>query len=208
MGEDTARREFERLITQLAHAAGPDEARGIDEAIWDRFGTTGTSFISDMASFTQSSRTFGVTHFLKLIHRTRETVAPIVADHGGCFLKSDADNCYAFFPKPDQAVQASLDINAELFRANQSRRPEEQIFLSVGIDRGKLLLIGSEDFFGDPVNTASKLGEDLAGRGETLVTERAIAESNYTVPETAEHLVARISEVEIRYLKLPMTEPG
>ena len=75
-----------------------------------------------------------------------------------------------------------------------------------GIDHGDLLLVGTEDFYGDPVNTASKLGEDLAIRGETLVTDRAIAESSYVASENVERMTARISDIEISYLRLPMTE--
>ncbi|MDH3276390.1 MAG: hypothetical protein OEM99_17815, partial [Gammaproteobacteria bacterium] len=78
--------------------------------------------------------------------------------------------------------------------------------LSVGIDYGRILLIGDTDFFGDPVNTASKLGEDLAIHAETLVTKRALEHSNFQVPELAERMVARISDIEIKYVRLPMTE--
>jgi class 3 adenylate cyclase len=207
MEESLPQREFDELIAAYAEATSPDEQKRINGSIWDRFGTTGTAFISDMASFTLTSRVFGVTHFLKLIHRTRKAIGPIIADNSGVLLKCDADNCYGFFAKVDDAVQASLDINAELFRANQQRPTDDHIFLSIGIDYGELLLIGSEDFYGDPVNTASKLGEDLAGSGETLITERAIGESQVPVPESAEQLVARISDVEIRYLRLPTAEP-
>ena len=71
-----------------------------------------------------------------------------------------------------------------------------------------MLLIDGVDFFGDPVNTASKLGEDLAIKAETLVTQRAIEHSNFAVPELAERMTARISEIEIRYVRIPMTEPA
>jgi class 3 adenylate cyclase len=67
-------------------------------------------------------------------------------------------------------------------------------------------LIGDIDFFGDPVNTASKLGEDLAVKAETLVTKRAIEKSALKIPEIAERMVARISGIEIKYVRLPMTE--
>ncbi|HSN50996.1 MAG TPA: hypothetical protein VLS87_00590, partial [Woeseiaceae bacterium] len=60
--------------------------------------------------------------------------------------------------------------------------------------------------FGDPVNTASKLGEDLAIKAETLVTKRALEHSTLRIPETAERMVARISDIQIKYVRLPMTE--
>ena len=201
-----AHAEFDRMIASFSaceDAAAQEEMR---LEIWNRYGTTGATFISDMANFSSTSRVRGICHFLKLIYRARETVAPIIADNGGQLLKVDADNCYAYFEGTGQALQASLDVNAELFRLNQKRDLPEHIFMSVGIDYGRLLLIGDEDFYGDPVNTASKLGEDLAGKSETLVTERALETTDYVLHENAERMVARISEIEISYVKLSMTE--
>ena len=103
-------------------------------------------------------------------------------------------------------IEFQRDINAELFRMNQSSDLVDHMFLSVGIDYGRLLLVGTEDYYGDPVNTASKLGEDLAGKSETLVTERALAETDHIPHENSERMVARISDIEINYLKFAMTE--
>jgi len=201
-----AHAEFDRLIAELS-AAGDEEAEGrIRKRIWERFGTTGAAFISDMANFSSTSRSRGICHFLKMIHRARAIVAPAIAANGGILLKCDADNCYAYFEDPENAVRASFDINAELFRTNQERDLDEQIFLSVGIDYGDLLLIGRSDFFGDPVNSASKLGEDLAIRGETLVTERALHRTTLELSERVERMLARISDIEISYVRIPMTQ--
>ena len=203
---DEAHAEFDRLIAELA-ATDDETAQGeIRKAIWDRFGTTGTTFISDMANFSSTSRTLGICHFLKLIHRARETVAPIVRDNNGILLKYDADNCYAFFEDTGDGVQASYDINSALFDDNQKRDIDEHIYVSVGIDHGELLLVGDADFYGDPVNTASKLGEDLAIKGETLVTERALHRTSLTLNENVERMVARISDIEIAYVRIPMTQ--
>ena len=202
----TGHAEFDDLIATFAEEADPDRAEGIRRDIWSRYGTEGTVFISDMASFSSTSRKAGVVHFLKMIHRARQIIAPIIEANNGTLLKCDADNCYAFFEKPDDAIKASFAVNAALFRANDAFGIGEQIYLSVGIDYGKVLLVGDIDFFGDPVNTASKLGEDLAVREEVLVTRRAIEHSDFKVPELAERMVARISEIEIQYVRLPMTE--
>ena len=202
--QPSARHVFDELIAQYAVCERPDEQTRIRNRIWEQFGACGATFISDMANFSSTSRKLGVCHFLKLIYRARLTIAPIITAHNGTLLKYDADNCYAYFASTDDAIQASLDINAELFLANQSLDLSDHIYLSVGIDYGDLLLVGSEDFYGDPVNTASKLGEDLAVKGEVLVTERAIAESGYVAPENVERMVARVSDIEISYLRLPM----
>ncbi|MDH4314461.1 MAG: hypothetical protein OEW68_06425 [Gammaproteobacteria bacterium] len=202
--QPAARHVFDALIARYADSRNVEEQTIIRNRIWRQFGTCGAAFISDMANFSSISRRLGVCHFLKLIHRARLTIAPVIAANRGTLLKCDADNCYAYFAKTDDAIQASLEVNAELFRSNQLLDLADHIYLSVGIDYGDLLLVGTEDFYGDPVNTASKLGEDLAVKGETLVTERAIAESSYVASENVERMVARISDIEISYLKLPM----
>jgi class 3 adenylate cyclase len=198
--------EFVELIATLS--ASPDaEAQGkIKKAIWERFGTSGATFISDMANFSSTSRSLGICHFLKMIYRAREIVAPIIAANNGTLLKCDADNCYAYFADVSDAIRSSFDVNKKLFRINQGHEVEEHIYLSVGIDYGDLLLIGDSEFFGDPVNTASKLGEDLAIKGETLVTERALDRSTFNVNENAERMVARVSDIEISYVRIPMTQ--
>ncbi len=202
----TGHDEFDELIKQFAEEPDPARAENIRRGIWEKYGTEGTVFISDMASFSSTSRKIGVCHFLKMIHRARQIIAPAIESNNGTLLKCDADNCYAFFAKPDDAIRASFDVNSALFEANDSFGIGEQIYLSVGIDYGRVLLVGDIDFFGDPVNTASKLGEDLAIREEVLVTNRALERSTFEVPELAERMVARISEIEIEYVRLPMTE--
>lgn len=198
--------EFGKLIAELSDAADADRQGQIKKQIWDKFGTSGATFISDMASFSSTSRSLGICHFLKMIHRTRQLISPIVEANGGILLKCEADNCYAFFKDPSDAIRASFEINAKLFHDNQEREIEEHIYVSVGIDYGDLLLVGTSDFFGDPVNTSSKLGEDLAIKGETLVTERALAHSTFSVNENVERMVARISDIEISYVRIPMTQ--
>jgi adenylate cyclase len=198
--------EFVELIATLS--ASPDaETQGkIKKVIWERFGTSGATFISDMANFSSTSRSLGICHFLKMIYRAREVVAPIIEANNGTLLKCDADNCYAYFQDVSDAIRSSFDVNRKLFHINQEHEIEEHIYLSVGIDYGDLLLIGDNEFFGDPVNTASKLGEDLAIKGETLVTERALDRSTFDVNENAERMVARISDIEISYVRIPMTQ--
>lgn len=202
----TGHAEFDDLIAEFSDASDPDRAEAIRLSIWEKYGVEGTVFISDMASFSSTSRKLGVCHFLKMIHRARRIVAPVIEANNGILLKCDADNCYAYFDKPDDAIKASFEVNAALFGANEQFGIGEQIYLSIGIDYGRVLLIGDIDFFGDPVNTASKLGEDLAVREEVLVTQRAIEQSSFAIPQLAERMVARISEIEIQYVRLPMTE--
>ena len=202
----TGHAEFDALIAAFAEERDEEKSEVIRQRIWDEYGTEGAAFISDMASFSSTSRKIGVCHFLKLIHRTRQIIGPVIESNNGILLKFDADNCYAYFANTDDAIRASFEINTAIFRSNEEFDLAEQIYLSVGIDYGRLLLVGDSDFFGDPVNTSSKLGEDLAVRSEVLITKRAIERSDFEVPELAERMVARISEIEIQYVRLPMVE--
>ena len=202
----TGNEEFDSLVAAFSELRDTTEIELAQQQIWERFGAEGAVFISDMASFSSTSRKVGVCHFLKLIHRARRIIAPLIAKNNGLLLKCDADNCYAFFESTDDAIRASFEINEELFRHNDEFSMTEQIYLSVGIDYGRVLLVGDVDFFGDPVNTASKLSEDLAIKAEILVTKRALEHATLRVPETAEHMVARISDIKINYVRLPMTE--
>ena len=202
----TGHDEFDSLIAAFSELRDAAEAELARQHIWERFGAEGAVFISDMASFSSVSRKVGVCHFLKLIYRARQIIAPLIARNNGKLLKCDADNCYAFFESIDDAIRASFDVNDALFRHNDEFSMTEQIYLSVGIDYGRVLLVGDIDFFGDPVNTASKLGEDLAIKAETLVTKRALEHSSLRIPETAERMVARISDIQIKYVRLPMTQ--
>ena len=202
----TGHSDFDSAIARFSDLHDSAEQETARAKIWEQFGTEGAVFISDMASFSSTSRKIGVCHFLKMIHRARKIIAPVIADNNGLLLKCDADNTYAYFENTSDAIQASFDVNAALFDSNDKHSIAEQIYLSVGIDFGRVLLVSDIDFFGDPVNTASKLGEDLAIKSETLITERAIAKTDFVVPETAERMVARISDIEISYVRMPMTE--
>jgi class 3 adenylate cyclase len=202
----TGHEEFDGLIAAFSELRGTAEVEHARQHIWERFGAEGAVFISDMASFSSTSRKIGVCHYLKLIHRARQIIAPLIAKNNGLLLKCDADNCYAFFQQTDDAIRASFDINEELFRHNDEFSKTEQIYVSVGIDHGPVLLVGDVDFFGDPVNTASKLSEDLAIKAETLVTKRALEHATFRAPDTAENRVACISDIKVNYVRLPIME--
>ena len=89
-------------------------------------------------------------------------------------VKFEADNCFATFVDVRDAVRAAIALNQAFARANFDTPEDLDIRICCGIDFGKILLIEQRDFFGDPVNRACKLGEDLADPGEILVTRAAM----------------------------------
>jgi class 3 adenylate cyclase len=109
-----------------------------------------------------------------MVRRMQLTTEPIVRSYGGSMIKYEADNCFAVFPDPLAAVNAAIAMQ-HAFRAENILTSEDlDIHISCGIDYGKILVVGHEDCFGDPVNRASKMGEDLAVAGEILITKEAL----------------------------------
>jgi class 3 adenylate cyclase len=89
-------------------------------------------------------------------------------------IKYEADNCFAVFPDPLSAVNAAIAMQHAFSASNLLTSDDLDIHIACGIDYGKILIIGHEDCFGDPVNRASKIGEDLAAAGEILITQEAM----------------------------------
>jgi adenylate cyclase len=96
-------------------------------------------------------------------------------------VKFEADNCFAMFDDPLSAVRAAIALNTAFFAMNLLTEDEFDIRVSIGIDYGDVLLIGGPDYFGNPVNRACKIGEDIGGPGEILITAIAFKQ----IPATA-----------------------
>ena len=65
-------------------------------------------------------------------------------------------------------------MNVAFEEENKKFDEEFDIRVSCGLDHGRIILLEGEDFFGNAVNIASKLGEDIASAGEILVADTAM----------------------------------
>jgi adenylate cyclase len=199
-GSGTEAEELGRLLE--ARNQHPESLAEIDAEIWRRFGETAAVLVLDMCGFSRLSVRYGITHFLAMIHRLRGIVLPLVAARGGRVVKVDADNVFAVFSEVDAAVGAALAVHQELGRANVFLPADWDLHAAIGIGYGRVLLVGHDDMFGDEVNIASKLGEDVAERGEILLSAAAYAalaaRTEVAVVETA----VQISGLALRVFKL------
>jgi class 3 adenylate cyclase len=163
------------LLLDYGQKLNNSEARkAIEEEIWRQFGAERTVMVLDMSGFSLLTRRHGVVHYLSMVRRMQRTVRPIVLDHGGSMVKFEADNAFAVFPDPESGIRATIEMN-QAFAVENANCPEDfAIKLSCGLDHGRILLIEGQEFFGDSVNIACKLGEDLAGPGEILVAKTAM----------------------------------
>lgn len=161
------------LIEERARP-GADKVR-IDERIWDLFGETWAVMFTDLSGFSRQVEAFGIVHFLQIIHEQKRLFAPMLRDHDGILVKTEADSFLVLFRRADAALRCARAMQRASVAANASKQPEEQILLCVGIGYGRVLRVGDDDVFGAEVNASSKLGEDLAKAGEILITDAAKA---------------------------------
>ncbi len=161
-----------RLQELLADRAKPGaDVPAIDQRIWNLFGERWVVMFTDLSGFSRRVAEFGIIHFLAVIDESLRLFSPVIADHDGILLKTEADSLLVIFRQPDSALACARAMQTVTHHANAHRRPEDQVHLCIGLGYGDVLRIGDDDVFGAQVNAASKLGEDLAESGEILVTE-------------------------------------
>lgn len=160
-----------QLIAQRRRAGSGPEADAIDTRIWDLFGETWTIMFTDLSGFSRHVARFGIIHFLKIIHEQKEILLPVVAAHDGILIKIEADSFLILFKRPERALACAVAMQHTCQRVNHDRAPEDMVLLCLGLGYGRILRIGDSDVFGSEVNAASKLGEDIAGANDILVTE-------------------------------------
>jgi class 3 adenylate cyclase len=167
-------RKFQELLLNFSQTEVSDERHKIENVLWAEYGAEYAVFVLDMSGFSMLTRKYGIVHYLSMVRRMQMTTKPIVKSYGGSMIKYEADNCFAVFPNPLAAVNAAIAMQHAFRASNLLTSDELDIHISCGIDYGKILIIGHEDCFGDPVNRASKMGEDLAAAGEILITREAM----------------------------------
>ncbi len=174
------RGELERLLA--LRNDHPERLSDIDQRIHEEFAETHAVLVLDMCGFSRLTARYGIIHFLSMIHRLHGIVLPIIRANGGTVVKTEADNVFAVFPDVPPAVATAIQIQERLDAANVFLPEDWDLHASLGIGYGELLMIGDDDMYGNEMNLASKLGEDIAGRGEVFLSEAAharVAGGNY-----------------------------
>lgn len=165
----------------------PHRASEIDAEIWQQLGSEGAILVIDMSGFTRTTKEFGILHFLAMHRQAMELCRPKISDWTGLTLKEDADNLIAILPKTSNAIHAAIQIQKDAAAYNQSVEYARQIGICIGISYGRILKT-DQDVFGDPVNVAYKLGEDIADPWEILVSDAGYEELMRNNPEDFELL--------------------
>jgi class 3 adenylate cyclase len=167
-------KKFHEMLLAFSQSEIIDERHKIEDSLWGEFGAEYAVFVLDMSGFSLLTRKYGIVHYLSMVRRMQMTTEPIVKSYSGFMIKYEADNCFAVFPDPLAAVNAAIAMQHAFSSENLLTSDDLDIHISCGIDYGKILIVGHEDCFGDPVNRASKMGEDLAVAGEILISKEAM----------------------------------
>lgn len=170
-----AQRQFLREQLSLRNQQ-PERAAEIDARLQAEFGRRVAVLVLDMSGFSRLTAHHGVIHFLAMIHKMEQVVTPAVEGNGGQVVKQEADNLFAVFPSTTLALESALDIRRALNAMNTVLVESLRIRAAIGIGWGDVLLLEGQDCFGQEVNLACKLGEDLARADEILLTDAARAE--------------------------------
>jgi len=196
-------RSFTEFLRRVEEA-GTDDARAAVEAeLWAAFGVEGAVVVLDMAGFSLLTLRHGIVHYLAMVQRMQRIVRPVVERHLGSVVKFEADNCFARFPEVEPAIAAAVEIHRAFTHLNALRDARSDITVSTGIDFGQFLLVdGGRDYFGSPVNLASKLGEDVARPGEILVSAEAVKRVGDLPDLGREPVLATVSGLDIAAVRI------
>ena len=151
----------------------PETREEIRSEIDEQFRRDVAVLVLDACGFSRTVKGRGIVHFLALLERLERLIRPCVEEQHGRILRREADNLYAVFDTADHALASALLIQRDVRTANEALPEDEEVGVSIGIGYGELLLVGPDDAWGDEMNLASKLGEDLADCDQILLTEAA-----------------------------------
>jgi class 3 adenylate cyclase len=167
-----SRQALERMLERRNEH--PERLAEIDREIWQAFGQTRAVWVLDMCGFSRLTMRYGITHFLAMIHRLHTIAFPMITRNHGRVVKTEADNVFSVFEHVEDALASARDVQESLATANAFLPADWDLHASIGIGFGELLMLADDDdFYGNELNLASKLGEDIAEPGEILMTEAA-----------------------------------
>lgn len=173
---------LDRLLDEMIET--PDRMAALAQTIDQVFCETRAIMVLDMSGFSRTTQRHGIAAFLLMVHQMKRLAMPEIEDKGGLLVKAEADNLYCLFDNTNAAVRAARAIVRQLKAANLILPEDRRLYASIGVGYGPVLNIEDDDLFGDEMNLACKLGEDIAGRSEILLTEGAQATLSLKTVET------------------------
>lgn len=132
--------------------------------------------VLDLTGFTAAAMEQGALDSLIRIFDARRLCIPVLVERGASFVRAFADDLVAVFDTPEPGVDAAFEIHERLTAWGAARDKAASPEACIGLGFGPMYGIGANRAMGLEMNLASKLGEDTARGGETLVTDGAHAQ--------------------------------
>ena len=197
--ELNTRANLMKLLDELGEH--PERFDDVTRRIEEVFEQERTILILDMTGFTRATQEGNLISFLLSINQMHRLAVPVVEEHGGILVRAEHDNLTCLFDRVDDAVSASREITNRLGSANVILPSDRELYASIGIGHGTILNVENEEIYGNEVNLASKLGEDIGELGDVLLTPgayRQVAEGKVKCEERT----VSISGLELTYYAL------
>ena len=161
------------FVTLLARRQGcerPDDKHKVDVLMHKRFTQRKAVLVVEMFEQAEISRRDGVLSYISQVLRMKRICGSSVADWRGKTVRAVetkvVGQVFALFDNPADAVACALECTHDCH--------SEAFELQCGIGYTDVLNLDACNVFGDAVNFAFKLGEDVAGENEILVTENVV----------------------------------
>ena len=154
----------------------PERVEEVTRRIRKVFEQERTVMVLDMSGFTRATQEGNVISFLLSINQMQRLATPVVEEHGGIVVRAEHDNLTCLFDRVIDAVRASREVAHRLESANVILPSDRELYASMGIGHGRILNVDNEAIYGNEVNLASKLGEDIAAQGDVLLTANAFGQ--------------------------------
>ncbi|MBI4803336.1 MAG: adenylate/guanylate cyclase domain-containing protein [Elusimicrobia bacterium] len=164
IGGMTAKEFFKLMQGRTARNAAKMDAR-INKVC----GAELTVVSCDSSGFSRKTIEHGIIEFMDNMVKCHAALEKIVSRHGGITLSDKADNLMLIFDEPVKAAACAINMHRWLKKRNRGLPEHKKYNICVGIHHGGLLRF-ADDAYGPAVNVAFKLGEDVAGKDELLVT--------------------------------------
>lgn len=157
----TAMKEFRQMFSSEVLAPGTQV--GVENVAFmftDLLGSTAFyEEIGDAIAYGQVRR-----HFEFMLHW--------IEHHGGALVKTIGDAVMAVFESPEQAIQASFEIQSRVHEFNANSFPLEPIVIKIGVHYGHAIAVNSNgvlDYFGRNVNIAARV-QSLSQGGDIILS--------------------------------------
>ena len=161
------------FVTLLARRQGcerQEDKHKVDVLMHKRFTQRKAVLVVEMHEQAEISAREGVLAYISQVLRMKKICSSSVADWRGKTVRAVdtkvVGQVFALFDNPADAVACALECTHDCHN--------EPFDLACGIGFSNVLNLDACNVFGDAVNMAFKLGEDVAGEDEVLATENVI----------------------------------